>query len=192
MLRISAAQAMLEALSAGVRFFQYRSKNGTRKQIYDTALDLARIAGEASALFIVNDHADIAAAVNAAGVHLGQDDLLIEHARKLLGRGKIIGISTHSIDQARAAETAGADYIGFGPIFSTATKDAGRVQGIDNLVLLRELIRVPIIAIGGINQSNVQAVLRSGADGVAVIGAVLSAEDITTAARDMMKLIMSS
>ena len=183
---------MVEALTVGVRLFQYRSKHGTRRQIYDIALDLARVAHEADAVFIVNDHADIAAAVNAAGVHLGQDDLSIEYARTLLGEQKLIGISTHSLEQARAAEAAGADYIGFGPIFPTSTKDAGQVQGTDTLALVKGAVTVPIIAIGGITQANVQEVFRSGANGVAVINAVLSADNITSAARDMMRLIMSS
>ncbi len=119
--------------------------------------------------FIVNDHADIAAAVDADGVHLGQDDLPIEFARKLLGKDKLIGISTHSLEQARAAEAAGADYIGFGPIFTTSTKDAGQTQGIQNLTIIKNSVAIPVIAIGGINQANVQVIAQAGADGVAVI-----------------------
>ncbi|MGE5751356.1 MAG: thiamine phosphate synthase, partial [Nitrospirota bacterium] len=114
---------MSEALEAGVRFFQYRNKRGTRREIYEISLQLIPLAREAGALFIVNDHADIALAVDADGVHLGQDDLPIEHARNLLGSGKLIGISTHSPDQAKAAKAGGADYIGFGPVFRTSTKD---------------------------------------------------------------------
>jgi thiamine-phosphate pyrophosphorylase len=185
-LRVTADQAMQQALAAGVKFFQYRSKSGARKVIYETALMLSRIARNEQACFIVNDHADIAAAVDADGVHLGQDDLPIEFARKLLGRDKLIGISTHSLDQARAAEAAGADYIGFGPIFKTSTKDAGQTQGIQNLTIIKNSVAIPVIAIGGINQANVQSVARAGADGAAVISVVLAAPDIRDAAQQLV------
>jgi len=180
---------MRQALEAGVNFFQYRNKDGARKGIYETALMLARIALNAQARFIVNDHADIAAAVDADGVHLGQEDLPVNFARKLLGNNKLIGISTHSLEQAVAAEAAGADYIGFGPIFPTTTKDAGQVQGILNLSIIKQKVKLPIIAIGGIKHSNVQDVIRSGADGVAVISAILAAENITAAAESMLRSI---
>jgi thiamine-phosphate pyrophosphorylase len=177
---------MRQALDAGVKFFQYRSKNGSRKSIYEVSLVLARIARNAEALFIVNDHADIAAAVDADGVHLGQDDLPIEFARKLPVRDRIIGISTHGLDQARAAEAAGADYIGFGPLFRTSTKDAGQTKGIQNLAIVKKSVAIPVIAIGGINQANIQFVAQSGADGAAVISVVLAASDIRVAAEQLV------
>jgi thiamine-phosphate pyrophosphorylase len=180
---------MQQALDAGVKFFQYRNKDGARRSIYETALVLAQIARRAQARFIVNDHADIAAAVDADGVHLGQDDLPIEFARKLLGRDKLIGISTHSLEQAVAAEASGADYIGFGPIFPTTTKDAGQTQGIRNLSIIKQAVTFPVMAIGGINDTNIQDVIRSGADGVVVISAILSAGNITTAAENMLRSI---
>lgn len=180
---------MTEALSGGVRFFQYRCKKGARGRIYETALALARMAHQANALFIVNDHADIAVAVDADGVHLGQDDLPIEYARKLLGKKNIIGISTHSFEQAKRAEAAGADYIGFGPLFPTSTKDAGEARGPQKLGAIRQSVTIPVIAIGGINHTNVQEALQAGADGVAVISAVLSAENIRLAAGDMIRLL---
>jgi thiamine-phosphate pyrophosphorylase len=191
LLRVSPEQAMQQALAAGVKSFQYRSKNGARKDIYETALMLAQIAGNAKACFIVNDHADIAAAVDADGVHLGQDDLPIEFARKLLGRNKLIGISTHSLEQARAAEAAGADYLGFGPIFKTSTKDAGQTQGIENLTIVKSAVAVPVIAIGGINQANIQFVAQAGADGAAVISVVLAAPDIRLAAEQLISIWMN-
>jgi thiamine-phosphate pyrophosphorylase len=186
---VSPEYAMSQSIAGGVKFFQYRSKNAGRRQIYETSLLLARQARERGVLFMVNDHADIAAAVDADGVHLGQDDLPIELARKLLGAGKRIGISTHSLEQAGNAETAGADYIGFGPLFPTTTKDAGEVQGLHKLTIVKQSVTVPVIAIGGINPGNVREVLRTGTDGVAVISAVLSSGDIRTAARNMIQLI---
>jgi thiamine-phosphate pyrophosphorylase len=180
---------MARALSGGVRLFQYRNKNGTRRSIYETARLLASTARRSQATFIVNDHADIAAAVDADGVHLGQDDLPIEAARSILGGEKIIGISTHDADQARTAEKAGADYIGFGPLFDTKTKIAGTARGTGSLALIRQSVSVPILAIGGINSRNVAEVIRAGADGAAVISAVLSAPDIGRAAEEMVRII---
>ncbi len=182
---------MNAALSAGVRFFQYRDKSGSRKEIFETCLQLASVARESGALFVVNDHADIALAVDAGGVHLGQDDLPIDTARKILGRDKIIGISTHSPEEAAEAEAAGADYIGFGPVFTTATKDAGRIQGTEGIAEIRKRVKLPIIAIGGINPTNVRDVMQSGADGAAVISAVLSAPDMKQAAEILIALIQT-
>lgn len=180
---------MTVAIAAGVRFFQYRSKSGPRRAVYETSLRLASLANKSGALFFVNDHADIAAAVDADGVHLGQDDLPIEHARKLLGKKKLIGISTHSREQAVAAETSGADYIGFGPIFASTTKDAGRVQGCAGITLIKQAVSIPVIAIGGITHEKVWDVISAGADGVAVIAAILSASDIGRAAGTMIARI---
>jgi len=189
LLRVTPEQAMAAAIAAGVRFFQYRNKNGSRRAVYETSLRLALLAKMSGALFFVNDHADIAAAVDADGVHLGQDDLPIEHARGLLGTKKLIGISTHSREQAVAAEISGADYIGFGPIFTTTTKDAGQVQGCAGITLIKQTVSIPVIAIGGITQGNVRDVIKAGADGVAVISAILSAPDIGRAAETMIKCI---
>lgn len=172
-----------------MRVIQYRNKSSSRKTIYETALRIAWMAKQAGVLFLVNDHTDIAAAVDADGVHLGQDDLPIGHARSVLGREKIIGISTHSPEQAVAAQAAGADYIGFGPLFRTATKDAGQAQGIHGLTSLRNEISIPILAIGGINHENVKRVIQAGADGVAVISAILSSRDRKDATREMIRRI---
>ncbi len=153
---------------------------------------LARLLRSAGAVFILNDHADIAVAVDADGVHLGQDDLPIEYARKLLGPKKLIGISTHSQEQARAAQMSGADYIGFGPVFPTLTKDAGPVQGIEKLRTVCQRVTISVLAIGGISRKNVNAVLRSGADGVAVVSEILTATDITSASREMIREIQKA
>jgi thiamine-phosphate pyrophosphorylase len=179
---------MQQALAAGVKLFQYRNKSGMRKGIYETALLLSQIARNAQACFIVNDHADIAAAVDADGVHLGQDDLPIEFARRLLGRDKLIGISTHSLEQARAAEAAGADYVGFGPIFKSSTKDAGPTQGIQHLAIIKKSLIIPVIAIGGINQANLEFVARTGPDGAAIISGILTAPDIMLATEQLINL----
>ena len=170
------------ALRGGVRFFQYRNKSGSRRTIFDAALRLGVILKRSGALYIVNDHPDIAMAVDADGVHLGQDDLPIALARQFLGADRIIGLSTHSVEQARAAQAAGADYIGFGPVFPTASKDAGPLQGVGILRQVRAAVSVPIVAIGGITDDTLRDVLSAGADGAAVISAVLDAPDISEAA----------
>ncbi len=140
----------------------------------------------------MNDHADIAAAVEADGVHLGQDDLPIEAARTIVGRESIIGISTHGREQAIDAEQAGADYIGFGPVFETGTKDAGRTQGVDMIRTIKGVVSIPVVAIGGINHGNVRDVMAAGADAAAVISAVLAAPDLKDAAAEMVHLMAIS
>jgi thiamine-phosphate diphosphorylase len=175
-------------IAAGIRFFQYRSKHSSRRAIYETSLELAATARASGALFILNDHADIAVASGAHGVHLGQDDLPIEEARRITGREMFIGISTHSRDQAQKAQCAGADYIGFGPVFRTATKEAGKARGIDAITSIKQSVSIPVIAIGGIDKGNVPAVLEAGADGIAVISAILKSPDMCRAAAELATL----
>ena len=182
-MRTDAEQATAEALAGGVRFFQYRAKRASRRAVHAVCARLAPLLRDAGAVFVVNDHADIAAAVDADGVHLGQDDLPVRDARKVLGRNRIIGISTHSIEQARTAAEEGADYIGFGPVFSTATKDAGPIQGVEALGSVCKAVGIPVVAIGGINDRTAGAAALAGARGIAVISAVLSSEDISASSR---------
>ena len=170
-------------LSSGVRCIQYREKNKSRRDIYREALILRKLTNEFGAVFIVNDYTDIVLAVNADGVHLGQDDLPLKEARKILGKEKIIGISTHSIEQAIEAEQGGASYIGFGPIFHTKTKDAGEPKGIEMLKEVKRHIKIPVIAIGGINIENLRSVIDSGADAVAVSSAIIHGDIADNAIR---------
>jgi thiamine-phosphate pyrophosphorylase len=160
-------------LRAGVGWVQYRDKNASRRKVYEEAIKLVDLAGKHNAVFIVNDYSDIALAVDADGVHLGQDDLPVKEARKILGKGKIIGVSTHCIEQALEAEQAGADYIGFGPVFHTSTKDAGSPRGTDLLGEIKNKVNIPVVAIGGVNLENINSVLETGADAVAVASAIL-------------------
>mgnify|MGYP001591660299 CR=1 FL=1 len=169
------------ALRAGVRCLQYREIDKSRRDIYREALILRKLTTEFGAIFVVNDHADIALAVNADGVHLGQDDLPLKEARKIFGKEKIIGISTHSIEQAIAAEAGGADYIGFGPIFHTETKDAGKPKGIAALREIKKIIKIPVVAIGGIKTENLKSVID--ADAVAVSSAIIQGDIADNAIR---------
>lgn len=187
--RLTLKEIVTLALNTGVRWVQYREKDKSRRNIYREALILRKLTNEFGAIFVVNDYADIALAVNADGVHLGQSDLPLKEARKILEKGKIIGVSTHSIEEAIAAEAGGADYIGFGPIFHTATKDAGKPKGIAALREIKELIKIPVVAIGGINTENLESVIDSGADAVAVSSGIIQGDITDNAIRflDILK-----
>lgn len=174
-------------LEAGVTFIQYREKTKTRREIYHEAVGLRELTRSFGAVLIINDHADIALAANADGVHLGQDDLPLKEARKIMG-GRIVGISTHSREQAQEAAEGGADYIGFGPVFRTTTKDAGAPKGIDILRTIKQNVRVPVVAIGGIGIETVSDVMSAGADCVAVATAICRG-DITDNARTFVQIL---
>lgn len=157
------------------------------KDAYAQALALRQAATEVGVTLIVNDRCDLALAVKADGVHLGQDDLLLADARQLLGPEKIIGLSTHTTDQVREAELLKPDYIGFGPIFSTTTKtDHDPVVGLEGLRAARALTTLPIFAIGGITSQHVTDMMTAGADGLALISAILKATDLEAAIRTFL------
>ena len=167
---------------AGAKLFQYRNKTASMKEAYAEALPLRKIAHELGVLFIVNDRCDLALAVDADGVHLGQGDLSLHLARKVMGPDKLIGISTHNREQVVAATAGGPDYLGFGPIFTPSSKtDHDPVVGVAGLTAIRSLTRLPVFAIGGITVDRTAEVMRAGADGVAVISAILRAPDISQA-----------
>lgn len=168
-----------ELLAAGVKMLQLRAKSLAAKDFLALAKLVRRETESHSCRLIVNDRADIAMACNADGVHLGQDDLPLEVGRRLMGN-KIIGISTHDIEQARRAQSGGADYIGFGPMFGTQTKDTGYdARGMEMLKEIRAAVSIPIVAIGGITEDNVSQVWQAGADSAAIISDILRSKDIT-------------
>ena len=177
----------VEALRLGVRAFQLRMKTPDTGVMYDLALKLAPVIHAAGGLFVVNDRCDVALAVGADGVHLGQDDLPFAEARALVGSHMLIGICTHTLIQAIGSEAMGADYIGFGPIFPTRTKSHPEpVVGIEQLREVRARVRLPVVAIGGINAANIRMVADAGADAVAVLSAVLAAPDVSGALEDLI------
>ena len=183
----SLADILKEAARTGVRLFQYRNKTASMKEAYAEALPLRTIAEELGVTFIVNDRCDLALAVDADGVHLGQTDLPYADARKVMGPNKIIGLSTHNAEQVKEAEQRKPDYIGFGPIFKPASKqDHDPVVGIAGLTEIRSLTSLPVFAIGGIQLDQVRNVMQAGADGIAVISAVLKAPDVTKAVKDFL------
>jgi thiamine-phosphate pyrophosphorylase len=178
---------MTASAKVGAKLFQYRNKTDSMKVAYEEALPLRNVARELGVVFIVNDRCDLALAVDADGVHLGQGDLPLLLARKVMGPEKLIGISTHSQEQVVAATAGGPSYLGFGPIFTPGSKtDHDPVVGMAGLKAIRQLTRLPIFAIGGITPSNVGEIIRAGADGVAVISAVMKAPDIQQTVSDFV------
>ncbi|MDA8433058.1 MAG: thiamine phosphate synthase [Nitrospiraceae bacterium] len=186
-------EAAFAVLKAGVTFIQYRRKEGSRREIYEEAVKFRKLTRHFNATFIVNDHADIALAVDADGVHLGQEDLPLKEARRIMGK-KLVGISTHDLSQAREAEAGGADYIGFGPLFHTATKDAGTPRGAEALAEICRNVAIPVVAIGGITPATLGAVVDAGADAVAVASALCRGDATANAVQfvDLLKTMQGS
>ena len=180
------------ALAGGSRLVQLREKEWPSGRLLPLAERLRARCAAAGATFIVNDRVDLAVAAGADGVHLGQDDLPARAARPLLRPGMILGVSTHSVEQARAAQADGADYVAVGSMFPTQSKAEFQLVGTDLLRKLRGEIRVPLIGIGGITHANVGEVIAAGADGVAVISAVCAADDPRAAAERFLTLIRAA
>ena len=183
----SLVEVLRTAAEAGALLFQYRNKNASMKDAYVEALALRQAAAEAGVLFIVNDRCDLALAVDADGVHLGQGDLPLDLARKVMGQNKLIGISTHTSPQVLEANVGKPDYLGFGPIYKPGSKqDHDPVVGLEGLRSIRSLTSLPVFAIGGIQADQVGEVMRTGARGVAVISAILKASDISAAVKGFL------
>ena len=175
-------------LDAGARIMQLRLKDAPGRDFLAAARAIAGLCRSRGAILIVNDRVDIAILAGAHGVHLGQDDLPLEAARRIAGREMIIGISTHTVEQARAAENGGADYIGFGPMYPGGLKNIAAGMGLDNLRAIRAAVRIPIVAIGGITEARVAETLAAGADAVAIITDVVNAPDIGAKVRSILAL----
>lgn len=163
------------ALRLGIKWIQYREKKLTKKEIFLKALELREITNRFGACLVINDYADIALTVDADGVHLGQKDLPLKEAKKIMG-DRIIGISTRNLYEAIDAQNGGADYIGFGSIFPTDTKSDIIVQGLDHLKEIVNCVKIPVIAIGGITVDNVRAVFETGCFGVATSSGLLKGD----------------
>jgi len=183
----SLRDVLTHSAAAGARIFQYRNKAASMKEAYAEALPLSKLAAELGVLFIINDRCDLSLAVDAHGVHLGQDDLPYADARKILGQDKVIGLSTHNAEQVKEAGKIRPDYIGFGPVFKPGSKlDHDPPVGIEGLRAVRSLTTLPIFAIGGIHVEQAGEVTRAGANGVAVISAILKASDVQQAVRNFI------
>lgn len=177
------------ASKAGARIIQYRRKEGTTASLYEEAVELKGLCGDAK--FIVNDRVDIALAVDADGVHVGQDDLPVRVVRQLLGPGKIIGVTVRDLEEAVQAEKEGADYLGVGPVYHTSTKkDAGPPSGIQLIRQVRSACRLPVIAIGGITLANAGEVIKAGADMICAVSATVAEPDVGRSVSDFQGLFM--
>ncbi len=179
------------AVSAGVKVVQYRNKCGSTKEMYDEAVKLKEICRKKNVIFLINDRMDIAIASDSDGVHIGQDDMPYSIARKILGKSKIIGVTVHTLKEARDAEKSGADYLGVSPIFSTDTKrDAGRPAGISLIEKIKSRLceTIPVVAIGGINLSNAGEVIAAGADGLCAISATVTKNNVKKEIKKFQKL----
>lgn len=171
------------ALKGGVTLVQYRLKNGDGGRMYQEALELKILCDKYAVPLIINDRLDIAMAVGAAGVHLGQDDLPCNVARAILGDEYVIGVSAHNPQEAIKSVQDGADYLGCGAVFGSATKTDVSKLGLENLEAIRKAVKVPMVGIGGVNSSNYALVRHTGADGAAIISGILSADDIEAEVR---------
>jgi thiamine-phosphate pyrophosphorylase len=183
-------QLIAEAVEGGVTLIQLRGKKWTSREFLDVGMKAVRFLGPKKIPLIVNDRVDITLACGADGVHLGQDDLPLPCARKILGKDRIIGISVATPAEAEAAEKDGADYVGAGPVFATLSKkDLGPILGLEGLRTIREKVKIPILAIGGITVANFSDVISAGADGVAVISAIAAAANSKKAAIEIIESI---
>ena len=184
------AEVTKAALRGGVRVIQLRDKHGDKAQMLDAAREIKSLCDEHEALFITNDHADLALASEAHGLHVGQTDLPVQDARSVLEQTQIIGKSNNGVEEAVSSEAEGADYVAVGAVFATSTMDKSNRTpvGPETIERVKSMVEVPVVAIGGINASNIEAVVKAGADSVCVVSAVTLAADPAAAARELSTL----
>lgn len=181
--------AVEQAIQGGVTLVQLREKELSSLEFYNTALKVKKVTDKYNIPLIINDRLDIALAVDAAGVHVGQSDMPAAIARRLIGPGKILGVSTATVEESIEAEKNGADYVGVGAVFPTSTKLDARAVTVEILKRIKENIKIPVVAIGGISENNVQSLRAADIDGVAVVSAILGKQDIKEASENLFKLI---
>jgi thiamine-phosphate pyrophosphorylase len=190
LLTVPEAECAQKLADAGVRLLQYRNKSASSRKLFESARRLSSQLTPQGVSFVVNDRADVASLVDASGVHVGQEDLGVEEARSVIGTGKLVGVSTHNLEQFERAAATSADYIAVGPVFSTSTKaNPDPVIGIDFIRRVRALTGKPIVAIGGITLNRAAEVIRAGADCVAVSSDILLAPDPGKRARQFIELL---
>ncbi|OVE65034.1 thiamine phosphate synthase [Clostridium diolis] len=178
-------EAVEKAIIGGCTLIQLREKDCSSLDFYNTAVRVKEITDKHNIPLIINDRVDIALAVDAAGVHVGQSDIPAAIVRKVIGNDKILGVSTGSVNEALEAEKNGADYLGVGAMYSTGTKKDADSTSMDELRKIRENVSIPIVVIGGINKDRVKDFKGIGIDGIAIVSAIIAKEDITTAAKQL-------
>lgn len=182
------AECVEAALAGGATFVQLRDKQATGEALQAEAEELLALCRAAGVPFVVNDDVECALAVGADGVHVGQDDMACERARALLGPDAIVGVSTQTVEQARAAEAAGADYLGVGGVTGTATKPEAEVLAPEEFRAIAAAVDIPVVAIGGIHKENLLRLKGTGVNGVALVSAIFGAEDIEAECRELKAL----
>jgi len=184
-------EVVQSAVEGGVTLVQLREKEATTREFYEEGLRVGAYLKARDIPLIINDRIDLTLALDAAGVHLGQDDMPIDVARKLLGPRKIIGASVFTLEEAKIAESLGADYLGLSPIFVTETKpELVRQIGIEGIPLLKAAVQIPVVGIGSMSESNAYDAVKAGLDGVAVVSAICSREDPRAAAAAIKAEVM--
>ena len=184
-------EAVEQAVKGGCTVVQLREKDCSSLEFYETALRVKKITDQYKIPLIINDRVDIALAVNADGVHVGQDDLPAASVRRILGGDKVIGVSAGSVREAVKAREDGADYLGVGAMHATSTKTDADVTTVDELKKIREMVDLPIVAIGGMNKQTLPELKGTGVDGIAVVSAVIAADDIERAASELSEAVRS-
>ena len=182
-------QCVKEALTGGATFVQLRDKHASDEALRAEAAELLALCRDAGVPFVVNDDVEAALAVGADGVHVGQDDMACERARALLGPNAIVGVSTQTVEQARAAEAAGADYLGVGGVRGTATKPEAGVLTPEEFRTIAAAVNIPVVAIGGVNAETIPLLAELDVDGAAVVSAIFAADDIEGATRELSRII---
>lgn len=182
-------QSIELAIQGGVTLVQLREKSVSTREFFELAIRIKEITAHYQIPLIINDRLDIALAIDADGLHIGQDDLPMLKARELLGKRKIIGVSASTLAEALLAQQQGADYLGVGAVFSTSTKTDAPEVSLQQLEIIKKSVTIPVVAIGGINETNLKQVLATGIDGVSVVSAILAKEDILEATRLLQKII---
>lgn len=180
------------AIKGGVKIIQYREKEASTRQIVKEAEEIKKICKKNNVIFIVNDRIDVAIAVDADGVHISEEDMPYKYARKLLGKNKIIGLSAHSVRDALENQKLGADYTSIGPIYYTTTKkDAKAPIGLAPIKQLKNKLKIQFVAIGGINEKNIDDVLKAGAKNIAIISGIVTKDNVEASVRWFIKKINS-
>ena len=178
-----------EALEGGITFLQLREKNLSEEEFIEEAKEMKELAKSYQVPFVINDNIKVALAVDADGVHIGQDDMAVEEARKLLGEDKIIGVSAHNVEEARKAQKDGADYLGVGAVCTTSTKKDGNVVSKEEIKKICQEVDIPVVAIGGIKKDNIKTLKGTDVDGVAVVSAIFAADDIKNNTKQLKSLV---
>lgn len=184
-------ESVEQAIRGGCTLVQLREKTASSRAFYDTAVKVRKITARRNVPLIINDRVDIALAVDAEGVHVGQHDLPTEKVRRLIGPDKILGVSAGNLPEALAAQKAGADYLGVGAMYATGTKSDAGITGMEELAAIRGRVALPIVVIGGINKKTIPQFAGTGIDGVAVISAIVSQPDVAGAAQEIKVLFKS-